>query len=76
MSLITRILKEAKSVIATYFFSQEQLLSSDIQEILENPEDRKKYFEAIDKLKDSAKDVKEVDLELSNHKKITLSLNH
>ncbi|MFL0684984.1 MAG: hypothetical protein ACJLTB_17515 [Algoriphagus aquaeductus] len=76
MSLITRILKEAKNVIATYFFSQEQLLSSDIQEILENPEDRKKYFEAIDQLKDSTKDVKEVNLELSNHKKITLSLNH
>jgi hypothetical protein len=76
MSLITRILKEAKNVIATYFFSQEQLLSSDIQEILENPEDRKKYFDAIDQLKNSEKDIKEVDLELSNHKKITLSLNH
>jgi hypothetical protein len=76
MSLITRILKEAKNVIATYFFSQEQLLSTDIQKILENPEDRKKYFEAIDQLKDSAKNIKEVDLELSNHKKITLSLNH
>lgn len=76
MSLLFRILKNAKEVANTYLLSNDQLLSSDIQEILENPEDRKIYFKAIDDLKDPNKQVKEVDLELSNHKKITISLNH
>ncbi|MDI1322272.1 MAG: hypothetical protein PSV36_05950 [Algoriphagus sp.] len=76
MSLLFRILKNAKEVVNTYFLTNDQLLSSDIQEILENPADRKIYFQAIDDLKDPKKQVKEVDLELSNHKKITISLNH
>lgn len=76
MSLLFRILKNAKEVVNTYLLTNDQLLSSDIQEILENPEDRKIYFQAIDDLKDPKKQIKEVDLELSNHKKITISLNH
>lgn len=76
MSFLFRILKNAKEVVNTYLLTNDQLLSSDIQEILENPEDRKIYFQAIDDLKDPKKQVKEVDLELSNHKKITISLNH
>ena len=76
MSVFNRIFKEAKEVFSTYFVSDDQLLSSDIKQILDNPEDRKKYFEAIDQLKDQEKPVKEVELELSNEKRITLSLNH
>jgi len=76
MTAMRKIIKEMEKVIAQYFSSNDQLLSSEIKEILDNPIDRQKYFKAIDELKKSDKPDTEVTLTLSNNKNITLILNH
>jgi len=76
MSAFKKILNEAYEVFSNYFVTAEPLLSEEIKEILENPEDRKEYFKAIDQLKDPGNKGKEVKIRLSNKKDITLILNH
>jgi hypothetical protein len=76
MTAMRKIIKEVEKVIVQYFSSNDQLLSSEIKEILDNPIDRQEYFKAIDELKKSETPDKEVTLTLSNKKNITLILNH
>lgn len=76
MSTFNKIIKEAYAVFSNYFTTAEPLLSNEIKEILENPEDRQEYFKAIDQLKDPENKGKEVKIKLSNKKDITLILNH
>lgn len=76
MTAMHKIIKEMGKVITHYFTTEDQLISSEIKEILDNPTDRQEYFKAIDELKKSDNPEKEVTLKLSNNKDITLILNH
>lgn len=76
MTAMLKIIKEVGKVLTHYFTTDDQLISSEIQEILDNPTDRHEYFKAIDELKKSDNPEKEVTLKLSNNKDITLILNH
>lgn len=76
MSTFNKIIREVYAVFSNYFTTAEPLLSNEIKEILENPEDRQEYFKAIDQLKDPGNKGKEVKIKLSNKKDITLILNH
>lgn len=75
MSILIRIFKEAKGVLTTYFEGNDQLLSTEIKEILEDSKQRKAYFKAIDELK-SENSKKEVELKLKSGEKIKISLTH
>lgn len=77
MSITGRIFQEAKRVYSTYFEVNDQLLSAEIKEILEDPVKRENYFNALDELKQGAtKNEKGVEIELSEDRKITITLNH
>ncbi len=65
---------EVGKVFNSYFVTNTDVMSQDVKEILAHPEDRKKYLDAIEKLKSEKKE--EVEIELSTKKKITLTLNH
>ncbi len=75
MSVLARIFKEAKGVYSAYFEANDQLLSEEIKELLDDSEKRKAYFKAIDKLKRSGKKDDGVEIDLSNGKKIKISLS-
>ncbi|TVP42764.1 MAG: hypothetical protein EA341_19190 [Mongoliibacter sp.] len=73
MSVIKPILKEVVKVFHSYFVTTTDVMSPDVKEIMANPEDKKKYFDAIEKLKSGEEEVK---IKLSTKKEMTLTLNH
>ncbi|MFC0264543.1 hypothetical protein [Fontibacter flavus] len=74
MSDLKPILKEVIKVFNSYFVTNTDVMSPDVKEIMANPEDRKKYFDAINTLKSGKEE--EVKIELSTKRKMTLTLNH
>ena len=74
MSVLKSILKEVIKVFNSYFVTNTDVMSPDVKEIMSNPEDRKKYLEAINALK--SKEMEEVKIKLSTKKEMTLTLNH
>lgn len=74
MSDLKPILKEVIKVFNSYFVTNTDVMSPDVKEIMANPEDRKKYFDAINALKSGKEE--EVKIELSTKRKMTLTLNH
>lgn len=76
MSILIRLLNEAKGVFSTYFEGNDQLLSKEIKEILEDSEQRQAYFKAIDQLKDSKEKKENVEINLKGGRKIKISLTH
>jgi inosine/xanthosine triphosphate pyrophosphatase family protein len=76
MSILIRLLREAKGVYSTYFEGNDQLLSKEIKEILEDSDQREAYFKAIDQLKDSKKKEENVEINLKGGRKIKISLTH
>ena len=71
MHLILLQIKDAiKSVIRTLFVPDMDVMSDEVRQILANPEDAKKYKEAINDLAKGEK--KEVTIELSNKTQLTL----
>lgn len=74
MSIFKRILKEVKYVYSTYLEVNDQLLSSELKEILDDKESRTAYFKAIDSLKNNKEE--DVEIELKKDRKITISLTH
>lgn len=76
MSILARLLNEAKSVFSTYFEGNDQLLSKEIKEILDDSEQREAYFKAIDQLKASKNKEDNVEIRLKGGRKIKISLTH
>ena len=70
MTVIQQIKNAVGNVIETYFSSDLDLMSQEAKRILSNPEDKKKYLDAVEKLKTS--DTKEITIRLSNKEEITL----
>ncbi|MFD2200562.1 hypothetical protein [Shivajiella indica] len=67
-------MKELVKVFNSYLVSNTDVMSPEVKEIMANPEDRKKYLEAINTLK--SKEAAEVKIKLSTKKEMTLTLNH
>jgi archaellum biogenesis ATPase FlaH len=70
MTVIQQIKAAVGNVMETYFSSDLDVMSQEAKRIMSNPEDKKKYIEAVEKLKTSSE--KEVTIILSNQEKITL----
>jgi len=70
MTVIQQIKNAVGNVIESYFSSDLDIMSHEAKRILSNPEDKKKYMDAVEKLKNSEE--KEVTITLSNHEEITL----
>ncbi|RFZ92617.1 hypothetical protein D0C36_14470 [Mucilaginibacter conchicola] len=66
MSIITLI----RNVLGSYFSSDMDVMSDEAKKIFSNPDDRKKYIEAVEKLKGTTS--KEETIILSTQEKITL----
>ena len=69
MSILHEIYHAVKDVINTYLPSESDLISTEVKEILSDPDDKKSYLNAIDKMK---KGSKEETITLHNGKKLTL----
>lgn len=63
---------EAGKVLNDFFNSDTDVMSKDIKKIMSNPEDKKKYLEAIKQLKVDNK--KSAEVTFSNKEKMTLTL--
>lgn len=63
----------AVMVFNQYFSTSTDVISPEVKKIMTNPGDREKYFNAINDLKTHKTD--KVDLEFSDKKKMTLTLN-
>ncbi|HTK20369.1 MAG TPA: hypothetical protein VL442_12665 [Mucilaginibacter sp.] len=71
MGEIIKIITRAMgSFFVSYFDSDTDVMSDDAKKIFANEDDRKKYIEAVEKLKNS--NTKEETIVLSNHEKVTL----
>ena len=69
MGIIKLITQTMGNILGSYFISDMDVMSEDAKKIFANEEDRKKYIEAVERLK---KNSKEETITLSNHEKITL----
>lgn len=70
MTVIQQIKNAVGNVIETYFSSDLDVMSHEAKRIMSNPEDKKKYLEAVEKLKNPEQ--KEITITLSNREEITL----
>lgn len=70
MNVLKQIQRALNRVIEIYFNSDLDVMSSEAKEILSNPEDRRKYIEAVDRLKKNHG--LEETITLSNKREITL----
>lgn len=70
MGTIKAVFNAVGNVLGTFFSSDSDVMSEEAKRILSNEEDRKIFFEAIDKMKNS--DSHKETLILSNKEKITL----
>lgn len=69
MGIIKLITQRMGDILSSYFISDMDVMSEDAKKIFANEVDRKKYIEAVEKLKN---DSKEETIILSNNEKITL----
>lgn len=67
--ILLQIRDAMRRVMDTFLSSDLDVMSSEVRDILSNPEDAKKYKEAVTKIE---KGEKEVTIELSNNSKLTL----
>ncbi len=58
-----------KTVLRSLFYSDLDVMSDEVREILANADDAKKYMEAVNKIEKGENEVK---ITLSNHKQLTL----
>ncbi|TZF85992.1 hypothetical protein FW774_02720 (plasmid) [Pedobacter sp. BS3] len=70
MKVLKQIQQVVGDVIESYFYSDLDVMSSEAKRIFSNPEDKKKYIDAVEKLKNTRS--KEETIILSNNRKITL----
>ncbi|GAB2784402.1 hypothetical protein GCM10027275_30740 [Rhabdobacter roseus] len=66
---ILQILGAAKGVFETTFSTDMDIMSPEAKQIMSNPEDKKKYIEAIESLRDTSGQEKTIELSTG---KITL----
>ena len=65
-------IQEAVKVFHDFFSSDTEIMSKDIKKIMANPEDRKRYLNAVKELKIENK--KRTEVTFSNKEKMTLTL--
>lgn len=71
MELILETITHAvRNVIRTFFASDLDVMSDEVRQILSNPDDAKKYRQAIDDIRTGKE--KEVTIQLSNKRSLTL----
>jgi len=70
MEVIKIITRAMGSILGSYFISDMDVMSEEAKKIFANEEDRKKYIEAVEKLKST--DSKQETITLSTREKITL----
>lgn len=51
MTIIKELSISMKSVLEIFFGSDTEVMSSQVRDIMANPEDKKKYLDALDKLR-------------------------
>lgn len=71
MEVIKIITQSLGYILTSYFGSDMDVMSDNAKKIFSNKEDRKKYIEAVEKLKNTP-DLKEQTITLSNNETITL----
>ncbi len=59
-----------KNVIKTFFASDSELMSDEVRQILSNPEDAKKYKDAIKKIGEGTE--QSITITLSDNRELTL----
>jgi hypothetical protein len=69
MSILQEIYHAVKVVFETYLPSENDLISSEVKEILSDPDDKKSYLDAIDNMRNGSK---RETITLHNGKKLTL----
>ena len=69
MSILMQIQSAVRSVLDSYFSSDMDVMSTEAKEIFSNPDDRKKYLEAVKRLSGSSHEEKII---LSTKEEITL----
>lgn len=68
--VILQIRDAIVSTLRSFFSSDLDVMSDEVKQILANPQDAAKYMEAVEQMKDGKQ--KEVTIELSNHRTLTL----
>lgn len=70
MDVLSQIRQALVSILESFFGSDLDVMSPEAKRIFSNSEDKRKYIEAIEKLKNS--DTNEETITLSNNETITL----
>lgn len=75
MTIIKEITISMKNVLSTFFGSDTDVMSDRVKEILSNPEDKKRYLEALSKLKEFEEKGEQgkQTITLSNNQKLELT---
>jgi hypothetical protein len=73
MNILKTIFSEAGKEFLSYFEVDADAMSPKMKSIMSNPVDRKKYLDAIEKLRE--KENEEIEITLSNDEKMTITLN-
>lgn len=71
MSIFNQIINAVGNVIGSFFSNDMDVMSPEARRILSNPEDREKYMEAVQFLKEHP-EKKQKEITLSNNEKLTL----
>lgn len=79
MRVVDHIIFSVSNVIATFFSSDMDVVSEDTKKVLANPEDKKRYIDAVSSLKEKKSksnnnDIVSTEITLTNNSKIELTL--
>ncbi len=67
--VLSQITGALKTVLRSFFASDLDVMSDEVREILSNPDDAKKYMDAVNQIENGQN---EVTITLSNNKQLTL----
>ena len=70
--VIKLIVRAVGGALSSYFSSDMDVMSDEAKAIFSNEEDRKKYIDAVDALRDPKGSKEPITITLSNQEKITL----
>lgn len=75
MSVLKELSWSFSSILNTFFGSDTDLMSQRVKDIMSNPSDKEKYFEALTKIKEYEKEGKpgSVTITLSDNEELTLT---
>jgi len=75
MTILKELSISMSNVLETFFGSDTDVMSNQVKEIMANPEDRKSYLEALEKLRDLENEGKHgtQKVKLSNNEELELT---